>query len=99
MGALQNWDGIWRFAYSHSNQNLFRPSSMGYFDLVTDPLNQAADRAAVMLYLRGDLKPNPGKVAIALTKQDMENPPTKVPTMGDGPSWITWITGLGKRDR
>lgn len=95
MAAVQDWDVIWRFAYSHSRENLFKASGMGYFDLVTDPLNQAADRAAVMLYLRGDLKPAKGTVAMVLTPADLQNPPKKVPTMGEGPSWVTWVTQLG----
>ena len=95
MGAIQDWDVIWRFAYSHSRENLFQPSTMGYFDLVTDPLNQAADRAAVMLYLRGDLKPATHTVAMVFTSAELEIPPKRVPSMGEGPNWMTWITRLG----
>ena len=56
LAAEQEWDGLWRFAYSHSNKNLKdRPESTpGYFDCVTDPLIAASDRASVCLYLRGD---------------------------------------------
>ena len=96
MGALQDWDVIWRFAYSHNQKNLFAPSSLGYFDLASDPLNQAADRAAVMLYLRGDLQPAKGKVAIALTEDELEHPSVKrVPPVTEGPSWVTWVAQLG----
>ena len=95
MGALQDWGAIWRFAYSHSDKNLFTPAPMGYFDLVTDPLNQAADRAAVMLYLRGDLKTSPSQVALMLTRDELQNPPSQMPSMGSGPSWVTWVTKLG----
>lgn len=95
MGALQDWGVIWRFAYSHSDRNLFAPAAMGYFDLVTDPLNQAADRAAVMLYLRGDLKTSPSQVALVLTRDELQNPPNQVPSMGGGPGWVTWVTKLG----
>lgn len=54
--AVQEWDGLWRFAYSHSRENLVEnpKSSPGYFDISTDPLSQASDRASVCLFLRGD---------------------------------------------
>ena len=56
LAADQEWDGLWRFAYSHSNKNLkdspnCRP---GYFDCVTDPIIAVSDRASVCLYLRRD---------------------------------------------
>lgn len=56
MAAEQEWDGLWRFAYSHSNANLKddQGSGPGYFDCVTDPIIAASDRASVCLYLRGD---------------------------------------------
>ena len=57
--ALRNWDGLWRFAYSHSRDNLkdVDVRSPGYFDLASDPLSQASDRASICLFLRGDLLP------------------------------------------
>ncbi|MBP5543626.1 MAG: hypothetical protein ILM98_06095 [Kiritimatiellae bacterium] len=55
LAAEQEWDGLWRFAYSHSNRNLLDEplSNPGYFDCVTDPLIAASDRASVCLYLGG----------------------------------------------
>ena len=57
--ALRDWDGLWRFAYSHSRDNLkdVDMRSPGYFDLASDPLSQASDRASICLFLRGDLPP------------------------------------------
>ena len=56
LAAEQEWDGLWRFAYSHSNANLKdNPNGRpGYFDCVTDPIIAASDRASVCLYLRRD---------------------------------------------
>ena len=56
LAAEQEWDGLWRFAYSHSNQNLGdNPNrAPGYFDCVSDPIIAASDRASVFLYLRRD---------------------------------------------
>lgn len=54
--AIQEWDGLWRFAYSHSSEDLVdNPESYpSYFDVASDPLSQASDRASVCLFLRGD---------------------------------------------
>ncbi len=58
MSALQDWDGLWRFAYSHGLDNMMdRKGHPGYFDVASDPLGQAGDRASVCLFLRGDLAP------------------------------------------
>ena len=92
LGALQGWDVIWRFGYSHHRGNLFQPSPAGYFDMVTDPLNQVADRAALCLYLRGDLREAPHTVAIAVDPEDLRE--GAVPNRGAAPEWseMAWIT-------
>lgn len=58
LASIQEWDGLWRFTYTHTNANLVDnpDATLRYFDLATDPLMQASDRAAVCLYLRGDVK-------------------------------------------
>lgn len=53
--ASCGWDAAWRFAYSHRAAKMREGRhEMGFFDLATDPLNQASDRAAVSLFLRQD---------------------------------------------
>jgi hypothetical protein len=73
LGALQDWDAMWRFAYSHNARDLFEPAPMGYFDLASDPLNQAADRLTLFLYLRGDVAPARERLAVILPEVDREN--------------------------
>jgi hypothetical protein len=60
--AMKDWDGLWRFAYSHSRDALGDTDvrSPGYFDLSSDPLALASDRASVCLFLRGDMAPGAG---------------------------------------
>ncbi len=74
LASSHGFDGLWRFAYSHSNGNMVDgKGNMGYFDAVTDPLVSASDRAAVCLFLRGDaadgdalaLDPERGSMSIA----------------------------------
>jgi len=95
MGALQGWDVIWRFTYSHNRENLFTPAPINYFDLSTDPLNQAADRAAVCLYLRGDMKEAPHTIALALDSDSLNS--QKTPNKNLAPGWhaLAWVTKVG----
>ena len=57
MSALQDWDGLWRFAWSHSDKGVLHPEAcqLGYFDMAGDPLSLASERATMCLFLRGDL--------------------------------------------
>ena len=58
LAALQDWDGLWRFAYSESLKTVRDRSGVpGYFDVASDPLAQAGERASIFLFLRRDLEP------------------------------------------
>lgn len=63
LAARDEWDALWRFAYSHSKDNWKDSPGLcpGYFDCATDPLSQASDRASICLFLRGDA--NEGQVS------------------------------------
>lgn len=95
MGALQGWGGIWRFAYGHGRGNLFEPAQMGYFDMASDPLSQAAERASVCLFLRGDLQTAPHSVGVVMTKADLTRPAEKIPTLAPNWHWLAWVTRVG----
>ena len=66
MAALQDWDGLWRFDYSYLDSELGDRGTRGphYFDLATDPIGQAAERAVLCLFMRGDLAPLTNGVAL-----------------------------------
>lgn len=53
----RNWAGLWRFDWSDDLGGVTNAAAkhMGPFDIAVDPLAQCSDRAAVNLYLRGDL--------------------------------------------
>ena len=56
LAGAQDWDGLWRFAYSHGAAKLMDGTgSPQGFDLARDPLLQATDRTTLMLFLRGDM--------------------------------------------
>ena len=59
IAAREDWDGLWRFAWSHSKEGVDNPTScrMDYFNMAGDPLALASERATMCLFLRGDLKP------------------------------------------
>ena len=96
MGALQDWDGLWRFAYSHNEDGLRdRKGFPGYFDVAGDPLGQASDRASVCLFLRGDMAPLADRLALKVTP-DTFMPKNGQPT-GIVPKWrnAAWQTQVG----
>lgn len=55
--AKHDWDGLWRFAWSHDIVGVKTPEKkpMGYFDMSGDPLLLASERATMCLFLRRDL--------------------------------------------
>ena len=65
LAALQDWDGLWRFDYSY-NADCMREGRghPGYFDVASDPLGQASERACICLYLRGDLGSLDDRIAL-----------------------------------
>ena len=67
LAAEQDWDGLWRFTYSHESRNLkdLPVTTPGFFDSVTDPLVSASERAGVCLFLRRDASGN----ALALNRE------------------------------
>jgi hypothetical protein len=99
LGALQNWDGIWRFTYSHSRDNLFQPegSAMGYFDMAADPLSLAAERASLCLFLRGDLAPLTRSYAIVIPKHEVLQMRADMPQNRTAWPWLAWYARLGTR--
>ena len=56
--AREDWDGLWRFAWSHDIKGVKNQQrkAMGYFDVSGDPLTLASERATLCLFLRRDLK-------------------------------------------
>ena len=89
MAALQDWDGMWRFAYGHSyNDVLENPNhAPGYFNLGTDPLGQASDRASICLFLRGDIAPLAPEKGVSLLITPASEKPEGTKPFGGSPSW------------
>jgi hypothetical protein len=95
LGAVQDWDGLWRFAYSHNRENVARAGALNYFDIASDPLNLAAERASLCLFLRGDIRPAPHAVALAAEPGELLGTPKT--SCDKTPSWpgLAWLTRVG----
>ena len=96
LGALQDWDGLWRFSYSHSIETVRDDQGApGYFDAASDPLGLASDRASVCLFLRGDLAALEDATVNRADRTDRLPESGKEP--GVAPEWksAAWQTRVG----
>lgn len=57
-GGYQDYDGIFRFAWSHKASKLNSPVPISYFDIVQDPVNLLSERIGVLLFLRREVEPS-----------------------------------------
>ena len=96
LGALQNWSGMWRFAWSHGRAGVEDPGSktMGYFDMSGDPLGLAAERAALCLFLRGDIAPLKTSYPVVLSEAALRNPANGAPACRADWLWAAWNARL-----
>ncbi len=57
-GGYQDYDGIFRFAWSHRASKLESPVTISYFDIVQDPVNRLSERIGILLFLRNEVRPS-----------------------------------------
>lgn len=97
MGALQDWSGLWRFAFSHSSEGVSggKPVRMNYFDMAGDPLSLAAERASLCLFLRGDLAPLERSYALAIPEDAATRLRETMPRNRTSWPWLAWHARLG----
>ncbi|MCR5752005.1 MAG: hypothetical protein K6G91_08580 [Kiritimatiellae bacterium] len=57
VAAREDWGALWRFDWAGSEWEIAHPEQVraGYFNMSGDVLSQAGDRAALSLFLRGDM--------------------------------------------
>ena len=65
-GALQDWDGIWLYTYSHSSDDWDRESMNGFFDIDTNPAKWGLMRAGTAIFRDAAIKPFGGRLAVSL---------------------------------
>lgn len=98
MAAMQDWDGLWRFAYAHAIENIYdNKGSMSYFDISTDPLAQATERASLCLFMRGDLAATKKKVTLLFPEREITQLGEAAQRVSPAWSWAAWNVRIGNR--
>lgn len=70
--ALQDWDGIFAFAYSHRRNDWAAQRLTGFFDIDQDPSKLATLPATVNLFIRGDVTPAREKRVAAVSATEVQ---------------------------
>jgi hypothetical protein len=65
--AIQDWDGIWLYTYSHSSDQWNREYMYSYFDVDTNPAKWGFMRAGTAIFRNGGIQPLSGISLIPLT--------------------------------
>ena len=66
--ALQDWDGIWLFAYSHRTDDWDRESLASFFDLDSNPAKWGFMRSAAALFRQGTVGPLKKRLTVPLVR-------------------------------
>ena len=74
LAALQDWDGMWRYLWSHNHERALHPetSNIAKLEVTGDPLALASERALMCLFLRGDLAPLREKASFLVRPGDLD---------------------------
>ena len=68
--ALQDWDALYRFAWSHARAALGGTHGIKGFDNVRDPVGQLTERQIALLFGRGDVSPAKNVYGYGVTKDE-----------------------------
>ena len=84
LAGMQDWGGVWRFAYGHSLNEVSGPAGVpGYFNTADDPVMTASDRVFACLFLRGDVPVAVPRVNLTVDERAL---------LTDGPKKGDWET-------
>lgn len=61
--SLQDWDGLYRFSWSHNDSGVLHKEPINRFDIAEDSLSHAAERITALMFLRGDVRAAPEGIA------------------------------------
>ena len=68
-GALQDWDAIYAFAYSHRRDDWNAGRIAGFFDIDQHPTKMVTLPAAVAMFVRGDVRAAQKQIVAALDRE------------------------------
>ncbi len=91
--ALQDWAGVWRFAYAHGSGDLEGSGPADFFNMATDPLRQLSEYAAIALFRRGDAASAGAEIAITGREEDWWAAPGRA--LGGAVTRAAWCARLG----
>lgn len=92
LAALQDWDGLYRFAFAHKDEVIVGNQPMHRFDTVKDPMMWLSERIIIDCFRRNMVAPATNRIAYAVTQTDLRNP--KSSSWGDG-QFASEFTKLG----
>ncbi|PVY39145.1 glycoside hydrolase family 5 protein [Victivallis vadensis] len=69
--GLQDWDGLYRFAWSHNRLNMEKFNIPMGFDIVNDPQAQLAERIINLLFTRDYIRPAAPAFAFTCTPEQL----------------------------
>ncbi len=73
--ALQDWSGLCRFAYSTDPQFIRTPDMpLGFFQIANDPLRLLSERAGLLFFLRGDVRPAEAAYPYLVRRNHLDHP-------------------------
>ena len=61
--ALQDWDALYRFAWSHRKEGDVQKMPIWHFDIAHDPMSQLSERIISLMFLQGAVKSAPSAIA------------------------------------
>jgi hypothetical protein len=68
-GALQDWDALYAFSYSHRRDDWGPGRISGFFDIDQHPTKMVSLVPAMALFMRGDVKPAEKAIVVGLDKE------------------------------
>jgi hypothetical protein len=68
-GALQDWDAVYAFAYSHRHDDWNPQRIAGFFDIDQHPTKMVTLLPAVAMFVRGDVRPAQQQVVAVLDRE------------------------------
>jgi len=89
--ALNDWDGIFAFAYSHRRDDWGSRHITGFFDIDQHPLKMATLPAAVAMFVRGDVSR-----AVTVEKIPVSREAAIGQSVLGGSWWTSQALGVGK---
>ncbi|MDD5348700.1 MAG: hypothetical protein PHQ12_00685, partial [Chthoniobacteraceae bacterium] len=94
--GLQDWDAVYNFDYAGTTKGVTALREGHIFHLVNDPVSLLADRAASVLFLRGDIQPAKGAVCFAVNEKTAYSGDWGKPHWYPGPfSLLGLVTRIG----